>query len=970
MDSYVFQEKSRRPDPRGLVRERLEAKVACLQPGSEGMVSMALVLGPPGSGKTTFLSHLATATAPAAWYRVAPEDDDEAGLTRHLGHALGAAVGDEGILVAATQGRIAELITALDHLPGTVRLLIDDVHEIVGTAAERALGTFLAMRSRDVKVIVGTRRGLLLNTTRLVVSGEMIELDGDDLRFRSWEVEQLFRTVYEAPLSPEGAAALTRRTGGWAAGLRLFHLATAQFGRAEREHAIEELGGRSRLVRCYLASSVLAALSPERRRFLQLTSTLGVLTAELCDELLGASDSALMLASLEAEQLFTTSTDGGVTYHYHQVLQTQLESQLASELGGRASRELYITSGRLLEQAGLMAEAVHAYARAEDWDAVTRLLKPAAPPVEARDGLLGMLSRPGTPIDDPGLVLTEARLLTRRGRLGEAVAAYDRAEALIIDPALEGVLAEERQSVRTWLSARDTRLGESTSAGTSSQLRIISRTERVVTQDPLAEALQLIMAGGLDSAAAELTACDRGIGWPALALRLTECLLDLLCGADEMSAARVEPIVLDCEAGGWLWLARIARGLQTAILVAADGSAWRVVSAMELLDTLQHQHNRWTECLTSLAIGVGFAHAGHDDLATQALARASVLSEQLGAPVVRQWGDRLAGETATAAPNPGRAGLGAHLSDVPKPTPPSVEFTCLGHFSRCRRTRGGLAFPAPARSLAPDAAGVTTPPECSSRGTRRRVVARSESVLGIRSLQVAVSSIRHCLWSAGLSKGSLRRQGDTYVLALPEAVDQQRTFERLVSDATHETGAVALGLRSARSTCMPVTSYPRRGRRNGWLRLGTGSAASPPTLLRRQRSWPWKRASHAALWHWLDAPRTSTRITTWPGTWSSRAAHVWVIGLRLRRLDGTRQGFGVPRGRASRAPRGRAAGGPGDQGCTDTIRRTCAGVTDPMRASTLPTSTTTPLGGCRTIVTLGSFSPGSFPRIEGPGRGA
>jgi len=793
----VFLEKFRRPDPKGLVRERLVTTVASLQPGSDGPASMALVIGPPGSGKTTLLSHLATSGHGTAWYGVGPEDDDEEGLTRHLGHALGHAIGDEKIVAAAADGRIAGLIAALDGRKGTVQLIIDDVHEIAGTAAERALGTFLAMRSHDVKVILGSRRPPLINTSRMVVSGELIELDGDDLRFRSWEVEQLFRTVYAAPLSPEGAAALTRRTGGWAAGLHLFHLATAQFGRAEREHAIEELGGRSRLVRSYLASTVLNGLDPERRRFLQVTSTLGVLTAELCDELLGTTDSAQVLARLEEEQLFTTSTDGGVTYRYHQILQTQLEAQLVSQMGGRATRELYLTSGQLLERAGLMAEAVHAYARSEDWDAVTRLLKPAAIPVEARDGLLGMLSLPGAPTGDPGLILTEARLLARRGRLGDAVAAYDRAEELIDDPSLSSACAMERQSVSLWLSSPDARICDADPAGPSSQLRMVLRVEDAVTAEPLAHVVQLIMTGNLDLAATELTACDRGSGWPALALRLTECLIDLLHGANEMSAAQIEPIVLECEAGGWLWMERIARGLQTAILVAAEPSACRIVSAMELLDTLGHQRDVWTECLTSLAIGVGFAHVGHDDLATQALARAAILSEDLGAPVVRQWADRLAGDTAMPASAFGNASPSAPFVDMLKPAPMSVRLTCLGAFSM---TVDGREVDW--RSLRPRARSLLM----LLAARHGQAVHREELVdslwpdlslpSGIRSLQVAVSSIRHCLWAAGMNKETLRRQGDTYVLALPDAVDQLRSFERLVSDATHETGEVALRLRS------------------------------------------------------------------------------------------------------------------------------------------------------------------------------
>ncbi len=100
-----------------------------------------------------------------------------------------------------------------------MQLIIDDLHEITGTPAERALESFLSLRPRKIRMILGSRRPPRINTSRMLVSGELIQLDGEDLRFRSWEVEQLFRAVYAAPLSPEAAAALTRRTGGWAAGL-------------------------------------------------------------------------------------------------------------------------------------------------------------------------------------------------------------------------------------------------------------------------------------------------------------------------------------------------------------------------------------------------------------------------------------------------------------------------------------------------------------------------------------------------------------------------------------------------------------------------------------------------------------------------------------------------------------------------------------------------------------------------------
>jgi hypothetical protein len=82
------------------------------------------------------------------------------------------------------------------------------------TRAEQALESFLQLRPRKIRVILSGRRQPRIDTSRMLVSGELIQLDGEDLRFRSWEVEQLFRAVYDAPLSPEAAEPAGRHTAG------------------------------------------------------------------------------------------------------------------------------------------------------------------------------------------------------------------------------------------------------------------------------------------------------------------------------------------------------------------------------------------------------------------------------------------------------------------------------------------------------------------------------------------------------------------------------------------------------------------------------------------------------------------------------------------------------------------------------------------------------------------------------------
>jgi DNA-binding SARP family transcriptional activator len=60
---------------------------------------------------------------------------------------------------------------------------------------------------------------------------------------------------------------------------------------------------------------------------------------------------------------------------------------------------------------------------------------------------------------------------------------------------------------------------------------------------------------------------------------------------------------------------------------------------------------------------------------------------------------------------------------------------------------------------------------------------------GIRSLQVAVSTARHCLAAGGLAEECLRRQGDAYALELTDVVDQRAVFERLALEADRAQAA-------------------------------------------------------------------------------------------------------------------------------------------------------------------------------------
>ena len=270
--------KTRRPAMQGLQRERL-----MLILGQSIDHRVTLVLAPAGAGKTTALDHFTSSLdARIAWYRAEPTDGQGSLMLAYIAQSIASAVGrpvpsDHGVL---------GLVEALESWTGPlIYLVVDDIQALEGSDAERELERLITLAPHCLRILVAGRRTSMLNVPRLRLEGDLLELDTGDLRFRSWEVEQLFGSIYREPLPPEDLAKLSRRTEGWAAGLQLFHLATTGKPWATRRQAVASLGAESRLVRGYLTQNVLDDLPTDLRSFLIETSVLGRLTPDLCDGL-------------------------------------------------------------------------------------------------------------------------------------------------------------------------------------------------------------------------------------------------------------------------------------------------------------------------------------------------------------------------------------------------------------------------------------------------------------------------------------------------------------------------------------------------------------------------------------------------------------------------------------------------------------------------------------------------------------
>jgi DNA-binding SARP family transcriptional activator len=518
--------------------------------------------------------------------------------------------------------------------PGpSVLFIFDDIHLVEGHESEVALARLIARAPGRLRVVLSSRVKLDIDLSRLRVSGQVVDIGPDELRFRTWEVEELFRDVYGEPLLPEDVAALARRTAGWAAYLQLFFLATARKTLAERRRVLASLT-RSRLVSEFLGRHVLAGLRPELEEFLVRTSVLRRPTGAICDEFLDRrSGSSEMLAELERRQLFTERLDDDA-YRYHAVLLSYLDSKLVDTLGIAAAKEEHHRAALILERDGWTEDALAAFAKSEDWEGVARLLgHPDSPPPGFGDTWIDALP-PAVVESDALLLIVRAQGALSRGALADAAGTLRLAENVAVSTAVAERCRILRDQVLCW-----TEPGRPTGDDWSGLVRKATQRQplealRLAVAIPgadgrFAEGLIAFLAGNLNLAARSLrTVANHPEAPPAMAAAaslvagLASAGLGRHLGDQEMARLREE-----IEVSGIPWLERVSRAFVTSL----EPGDLRTLD--DLIDACQREGDRWGEAVIAGIGGLSRLYS-RDGEAADLIGRAARIFGDLGAGVL------------------------------------------------------------------------------------------------------------------------------------------------------------------------------------------------------------------------------------------------------------------------------------------------------------------------------------------------
>jgi len=409
-------------------RPRLEH---ALETGADA--TLTLVAAPAGYGKTTAVRAWYENTGGAlAWVTLDAGDNEPARFWTYVATAVDRVrngLGRRALHRLRSPGMAIE--TAIDEIMNGIAeyghaftLVLDDLQTVTDRDCLASLEYATAHLPPAARLIVLTRADPALPLARLRGRGKLAEVRASDLAFTAAEARELL--VDRAGLDLDGpqVGVLLKRTEGWPAALCLaaLWLRTVE----ELDRAVLEFGGDHRFVAEYLSHEVLAALGADQRAFLLRAAVLGNFTAELCDAVLGRSDSSAVLSDLEDSNLFVLSLERREWFRVHALFAEFATARLAL-VEPTEPQSIHRRAAAWLQSRGLVVEAVAHAAAAGDHEVVAEMLS---------NDHLGLIRNGRS-----GTILRWARTLPD----GVVIEHPDVALAAVIAALLVGALTRERR---------------------------------------------------------------------------------------------------------------------------------------------------------------------------------------------------------------------------------------------------------------------------------------------------------------------------------------------------------------------------------------------------------------------------------------------------------------------------------------------------------------------------------------------
>jgi ATP/maltotriose-dependent transcriptional regulator MalT len=348
-----------------------------LSRGLRGKVT--LVCADAGYGKSTLVSEFAeSAGLQSQWYHLSPADRDVIRLSEALLGCLlqlASVPPENSSILTRTQRTehpdypiLSEVLLRQAALvgPEPALIILDDYQNIAGASeVDDLLAALIDGSPPPIRFVILSRTIPRFPLARLKARQEVFVLGQAELAFTREETSQFLKDKMGLDLDELVIDQVQDRTEGWAAGIAMVSQSLL-FGHQDRVMAVlADPVASSWLVYDYLAEEVFDKQDPVLQDFLLKSSILSVMTAQMCDHLLGGAFSLSALLALEEKHLFTTSLDPArQTFRYHQLFHEFLRQKLHQLESRKTIASLHQRAAELYERRREWEECVHHYLRA------------------------------------------------------------------------------------------------------------------------------------------------------------------------------------------------------------------------------------------------------------------------------------------------------------------------------------------------------------------------------------------------------------------------------------------------------------------------------------------------------------------------------------------------------------------------------------------------------------------------------
>ncbi len=302
---------------------------------------LTLVSAPAGFGKTTLVASWLNTSAPIehfkkCWLALDANDNTPSAFAAYFVSALQtmhpqiggvARAVIESAQASPLETIFGSLVNDLAALNEQIIFVIDDYHTITNPDIHRALDFFIDHLPPNFHLVMTTRQDPPLALSRLRVRGQLTEIRAAHLQFSQIESDEFLNRLMVLGLNNADVVALSERTEGWIAGLRLAALALENEN--DKHEFINAFTASNRFLTDYLLDEVLSRQEPQLYEFLLRTSILHRFSASMCNSVVGENIGAPMLRRLEQSNLFLVSLDREQQwFRYHHLFAQFLQMRL------------------------------------------------------------------------------------------------------------------------------------------------------------------------------------------------------------------------------------------------------------------------------------------------------------------------------------------------------------------------------------------------------------------------------------------------------------------------------------------------------------------------------------------------------------------------------------------------------------------------------------------------------------------